>query len=258
MPLITVPEHTERDLGHWYMYSDRDRIYGKLLAFRKKPGQAIAAIQRFFSTDPKGYIGVSWGKDSVVVADLACIAQVDAPLVWIKVQPHYNPHCELVRDEFLRLWPRARYEEVEVESRCDADGWHTKGTLEAGFHQAVAKYGDRHVSGVRAGESGIRQLVMRKFGQATQRTCRPIGYWSDDDVFAYLSLRSLPIHPAYAMSFGGTLERGRLRVCSLGGESGTGFDRRRTENFYYAWRVEQLTRMWEERTGLRAGGRYVL
>jgi len=52
-------------------------------------------------------------------------------------------------------------------------------------------------------------------------------------VFAYLNKHDLPIHPAYVMSFGGTLDRIRLRVDTLGLEAGTGKGRREWETHYY-------------------------
>jgi len=89
------------------------------------------------------------------------------------------------------------------------------------------------VSGVRGEESGVRKLRMRRWGTSSERTCAPIGWWCGGDVFAYLHQHDLPVHPAYAMSFGGTLDRNRIRVASLGGERGTGFGRRDWEHRYY-------------------------
>lgn len=41
------------------------------------------------------------------------------------------------------------------------------------------------------------------------------------------------MHPAYACSFGGALDRERIRVSSLGGQRGTGHGRREWEWAYY-------------------------
>lgn len=74
---------------------------------------------------------------------------------------------------------------------------------------------------------------MRIHGVATSRTCRPIGWWSSADVWAYLARHDLPVHPAYAMTLGGRLERDRIRVHSIGGEDGASFGRVEWEDRYY-------------------------
>lgn len=64
------------------------------------------------------------------------------------------------------------------------------------------------------------------------------------DVFAYLAARDLPVHPAYAMSHGGRLDRRWLRVGSIGGTRALGRGRMEWESAYYgdvitAGRAEQ-------------------
>ena len=51
--------------------------------------------------------------------------------------------------------------------------------------------------------------------------------------FAYLAQHDLPVHPVYAMSMGGVIDRSKLRVASLRGRSGTGMGRREWEDLYY-------------------------
>ena len=70
-------------------------------------------------------------------------------------------------------------------------------------------------------------------GDATPRTCRPLGDWSAVQVFAYLQQRRLPVHPAYAMSHGGRHDRRWLRVHSLGGVTGADRGRADWESHYY-------------------------
>jgi 3'-phosphoadenosine 5'-phosphosulfate sulfotransferase (PAPS reductase)/FAD synthetase len=124
--------------------------------------------------------------------------------------------------------------EIVVAARYDAKGWHASGTLERGFAEAARRFGERYISGVRGEESGARKLRMMTHGTATERTCAPIGWWSAEDVFAYLHANGLPVHPAYAYSLDGLLDRARLRVAALGGERGTGWGRRQWEERYYS------------------------
>src|SRR5690606_35561412 len=69
--------------------------------------------------------------------------------------------------------------------------------------------------------------------------------WGDAELWAYLKLHDLPIHPAYAMTMGGTLDRSRIRVHSFGGEDGAINGRLAWEDHYYGditARLEGVTR----------------
>jgi phosphoadenosine phosphosulfate reductase len=144
-----------------------------------------------------------------------------------------------VRDAFLAAHDAA-YQEVEIWCRRDEDGWHATGTLERGFDVAAARHGDRYVSGIRGEESAGRARRVRAYGLSTGRTCAPVGRWSSALVYAYLAHHDLPVHPAYACTHGGSLDRGRLRVASLGGQRGTGRGREEWERRYYR---EELARL---------------
>jgi phosphoadenosine phosphosulfate reductase len=230
--LIRSPKHSPADLGEWARLEKYDVVLAGSPGLARKERKALADVRAFAAAGPC-YLGVSWGKDSVVTADIACRGDLNVPLVWVRVEPIANPDCVVVRDAFLATHPGARYEEVEIWCTKDGRGWHATGTLERGFTEAASRHGDRHVSGVRAEEAGYRKMRMRVHGTVSRRTCAPIGWWSGADVFAYLAKYNLPVHPAYAMSFGGVVERSRLRVSSLGGERGTGFGRRDWESRYY-------------------------
>jgi phosphoadenosine phosphosulfate reductase len=179
------------------------------------------------------YAGVSWGKDSTVLADLVVRWASAVPIVWVRVEPITNPDCGAVRDAFLARYPNAPYEEIEVSCRRDEAGeFHASGTLEAGFRQAAVKFGRRYLSGIRAEESAGRAR-RALLGAETLHTCAPLIHWTAREVFAYLAHYDLPIHPAYAMTFGGALDRARIRVASLGGKRGTGTGRAEWEAAYY-------------------------
>ena len=84
---------------------------------------------------------------------------------------------------------------------------------------------ERRITGVRAAESQVRALSAATHGVSTETSCRPILRWSTSDVFAYLALHDLPVHPAYAQSMGGLWDREHLRVAPLGGHEGSGHGR---------------------------------
>ena len=142
----------------------------------------------------------------------------------------------LVRDAFLARYPVRRYEEYEATLATNTD-WNMAighDGAQAEFERVSALHGGaRHVSGVRAQESGIRRLSMRHHGLSTARACRPIGWWHHEHVFAYLVGYDIPIHPAYACTMGGALDRGRIRVSTIGGERGRAHGRAKWELQYY-------------------------
>lgn len=239
--LIRSCRHTQRDLEAWSRFEEAARHHAHLSAYRKRVDRARQAVLSFASAPC--YAGVSWGKDSVCIAHIVVTQAPHVPLVWVRVEPDYNPDCLLVRDEFLRLFPRARYDEI-VLHRSQVDRSRVHGSLEAGARIAAARYGARYLSGVRAEESGARKRRMRAFGEATERTGAPIGWWSGWDVFAYLLTCGLPIHPAYACTMGGALDPLRIRVAPLGGERGNrpgdGMGRAEWEQRYYGQELLQI------------------
>lgn len=248
--LIPSPRHTAADLREWARLDRMDAVLSRQPSLARREARALAAIEEFAAAGPC-YVGTSWGKDSVVVAHLARRVDPAIPLVWVRVEPIENPDCAAVRDAFLAAHPGA-YDEIATRCTWDGSRWvrpatrhhHSAGaqTSGAGFELAAERYGDRYVSGVRGEESSGRTMRMRSHGVATARTCAPIGWWSGADVFAYLHRHSLPVHPAYAMTHGGVLDRARVRVASLGGERGTGKGRREWERAYYRAEMERIER----------------
>lgn len=231
--LIESPRLRPEDRAAWEEASARDLAWASTSRYRARVEEAELAVVRF-ARDGRCYAGVSWGKDSTVLADLVARLALAIPLVHIRVNPIHNPDCDAVRDTFLLRYPEHQYGEVLIRCAVDDDGRvHATGTLESGFRLAENLYGARHLSGLRRNESGERERYFRLYGLSTDRVCCPLIRWSAEDVFAYLAVRDLPIHPAYAMTFGGALDRRRNRVSSLGGKRGRGTGRLEWERAYY-------------------------
>lgn len=89
----------------------------------------------------------------------------------------------------------------------------------------------------RRAESAARELSARVHGVSTTRFCRPILDWPHWAVWAYLYAHDLPVHPAYACTLSGQLDRDRLRVHAIGnpesGDRGYGRGRAEWEAHYY-------------------------
>lgn len=229
----------------WERNEGVDALRAQLVRWESKKRKAIAEIHRFADAG-RCYAGVSWGKDSVVLAHLLALSGRLIPLVWVNIKNAGNPDCERVRDAFLSEYGVCvDYHEITISAALDEDGRRVgSGILASGFKIAGERFGDRHISGVRGEESGVRSLRMMRWGASTERTCAPIGWWKTDEVFAYLHRFGLPVHPAYAMTYGGTWDRNLLRVATIGGERGTGLGRREHERIYYR---DVLQRIGEDR-----------
>ena len=226
--LIPSGRHTPEDLRLWAEYEQADRFHAATLDAKIK--RSLKVIREFASR--RCYAGVSWGKDSLVLAHLIAISGFRVPLIWIRVEPIKNPECGQVRDVFLRDWP-CEYHEVEQWCAHDGDGWHASGTIEAGRAECEEMYGPRRILGIRADESGERRLTCIVNGESSINSCRPLAWWTAQDVMAYLADYELPVHPAYAMLGGGRYDRQWLRVASLGGRRGDGMGRAEWEREYY-------------------------
>lgn len=241
--LLSYPTQTVRDLAHWRALERQDAIYCRLTTFLRRGVKAVEDLRRFAAAGPC-WVGVSWGKESTIVAHLAAVLHAEGvviPVIWFRPRPNAMPACDAVRDAFLARWP-IDYREVDCEiPLLDTGEWGIDEGYDPHWHAYHRRY-PRHVLGLRAEESTTRRLRARLWGVETPRTLAPLSWWTGADVFAYLHAHDLPVHPTYAMSMGGAIERERLRVAALGGEPGRGLGRLEWESRYYrdALRVARL------------------
>jgi phosphoadenosine phosphosulfate reductase len=232
--LIHSHRHSLADLGTWKRLARYDALAATAQRLDRRIERAVDALVAFAAAGP-AYCGVSWGKDSVTVAHMVALYTSNVPIVWLRWEPWTNPDCVAVRDAFLARHPSVTYDEIEVRWTRGPDAeWVSPDPSDRdGFKAARDRHGPRHISGVRADESRVRRLRCARWGESSPMTCAPLARWSSLDVFAYLARYDLPIHPAYAMSFGGALPRDEIRVDALAGLSGTGRGRREWEWCYY-------------------------
>lgn len=238
--LIECDRHTAADLAHWRKLELQDQLYARTheRRLRAMANRSVEHIERFVSKGPC-YLGVSWGKDSVLLATLAHECEIEVPLVCIAAPGYENPHNSLVRDA-VPWGSRVEVIEVRVERGSQAHvGEH--GRHDAGYRIAAARFGDRYLSGVRADESYARTQRALWHGVATERTCAPLTAWTNQDVFAWAALRSIPLHPVYGMTAGGRFPREHLRVSSIGHQRGVRFGQREWERCYYPDELREQT-----------------
>lgn len=234
MPLIRVPQHTPEDLAAWERLEREDAAWAARPRLGEQIEEAVREIDLFVRAGPC-YVSTSWGKDSTVVAHLVwVVGQVTGvlpPLAWLRLRGRENPHCPLVRDQFLAAHPWPSYVEVETEER--PEDTRRREAMDRGWAEIRRVTGTaRRITGLRGDESGGRGRRMAE-GLTLGVSCAPIGHWTARDVYAYLWRERLPVHPAYAMSHGGRLDRDHLRVAQLGGRHGTGMGRAEWERRYY-------------------------
>lgn len=242
--LIDSPRLTAADRRAWSRWATEDLMRWRRdeRRLRRALDAAVTCVARFITDPGGGYCGVSWGKDSVVVLAVLAEAQrqcgATMPAVWVRVEGRENPECPQVRDAVLAhpWFAGIEYHEVEVTAGDGGGGL----TSQRGFDEAARRFGARHISGVRSAESYARAMRERHWGTTSAHTCAPITALSTPDVYAIHAGLELPLHPAYAMSMGGRLDRWQLRVASLGGLRGTERGRREWEWAYYRDVLEPL------------------
>ena len=200
--LLDSPRLTDEDRRVWALAERADLRRARALDGRIE--RARTAIAEFAGTHQGAFVGVSWGKDSVVVAHLARTVDPTIPIAHEARGEWESPEAGEVRDAYLAGWPMP-YTEIRFEPVLCPDGY----VRAIGKYRALASaMGAERITGVRAAESGQRA-----------------------EVFGYLARFDLPVHPAYAMTMGGRWDRDRLRVAPLFGERG--LFRREWEEHYY-------------------------
>lgn len=185
---------------------------------------ALAAIEAHLSEGPSS-VGVSWGRDSVVVAHLAWRVDPSVPL-WTAAGAVDNPDNPPVAAALLDRTGQTHHHYCHQGHVDDMLGWVNR------------HWHPRSINGVRADESRQRAMSAAVHGLNTERSCRPILRWPSAAVWAYLARHDLPIHPAYGMSRAGALPRDRIRVHSIGDHNGVAHGRREWERAYYLAEVE--------------------
>ena len=99
MPLIGSPRLSPEDRAAWGAFERRVKLYATANRLRLVQRERAAAVTlRAFGP---AWCAVSWGKDSVVLADLVRRHRPDVPLCWVVTEPGENPDCYTVRDAFL-------------------------------------------------------------------------------------------------------------------------------------------------------------
>lgn len=249
MPLLTSDRHTEADINLWNAHEDADLINA---VYVDRCAELASRVIIDFVSRKRCYAGVSWGKDSVVVAHLMLRFAPHVPLIHLRPTNH-NPDCDRVRDAYFAANSSQQYREIavdyshidrrnlsppQIDKATDKEWYKSFDSLKPEF--------DSYVIGIRASESGGRSIRLKSLGLESKVSLLPIGWWSTAQVFAYLAAHELPVHPAYAMLGGGRWARENLRVSEIGDTGGSERGRSEWEQEYYG---DVLAMMASKRAG---------
>lgn len=223
--LIPLDTLTPEDLRVWADRARYDHLIGRSTSMRRRENAAMQVISEFTAEHPDAVCSTSWGKDSIVACWLTRMVDPNIPLVWVPTiradRVSYEADVTYrVRDLFLQAFPGAYEERADVarNPKRGDPGWDWRQYQHPGYHhQDVLKeqIHEPYISGLRADESRARSASIHRRGLNTRNTCRPIGLWNTGEVFACIAAHNLPIHPAYAASLDGELDREWLRVHTL-------------------------------------------
>lgn len=234
--LIRTCRFLDGDEERWEELERYDEMLCRSPALAKKELAAIEEIKKFYvATNGDCYAGTSWGKDSVVIAHLVWRSRLPITLCNVEIEAIENPDCALVEASYLSRFRHTFYKRYIFDRERDQKNekrlWH---------FDELLKIASNRITGIRQEESSSRRMSARKHGVSSSTSCRPILRWTGQEVFAYLHKYDLPIHPAYAYSFGGTIDREWLRVDMLNGTDGRGAGREKWEKAYYNDAMEKI------------------
>ena len=206
----------------------------QLPQFKRKVEQAKAVIREALAIAP-AYVACSWGKDSLVLADIVA-SIVEKPLICHVTGPNsellnnYNEVAEAFCD---------RHKQVEYRV-LGGDGRPSWEVFQSHVHELPPMV----FLGLRTEEAKYRAISLKKYGQIHQYKsgtwrCCPLAWWGWKDVWAYIVSQDL----TYLKSYDHPAEESRSlsRTSSITTRRGEQFGRiermkRISPEYYNLWK----------------------
>ena len=202
----------EHDKSYWNQYySLKYRVFKK-----DKISKAKQEIQEFLKYNPKSYVALSGGKDSVVVLHLALSVDPNIQVMTHKDDFDFPESLGYVKNLSKILSFKLDILQPPVNlwsiiSQIDiVDDIHSKGTelSDRYFYSMIKEYKKENgftgaFLGLRAEESRARRLnrIMKGVSyynkSMDQSICQPIVDWKAWEVLAYIHGNNIPLHPVY-------------------------------------------------------------
>lgn len=236
--LILSERLTKKDIEAWRDSEQIDAMRCKTKEYKSRLAKTRESIKEFVKSreDKRFYGGISFGKDSLVMATLMREVCPDMKIVNIRNIENFNPDSYKIEDILKESGLLSHdYEVCPYDYRFADDTYYKNGKPYKWFNilsDLKTKYG-AHITGIRADESAKRERRIRVFGLETEHSFAPLAYMKVHDIFAFLYENNLPVHPVYAMTRGGEFDKYRLRVSAIGNPEGRGVGRLIWEKEYY-------------------------
>jgi 3'-phosphoadenosine 5'-phosphosulfate sulfotransferase (PAPS reductase)/FAD synthetase len=182
----------------WNDYREEDYLHARLPVFTRRVEKAIEIAGEWLSRCERPHIACSGGKDSVAMTHLIRSA-------YGEVEVLFSSHPG-------RDWPGTYevFERMGIEPRVVLNDPARQGFWFSDY--------DGCALGLRAGESRARMMNRGVRGalyyceSSGMLHCLPLSDWTHRDVFAYIAVHELPLHPIYSAPLAGLPHRGRIRL----------------------------------------------
>jgi phosphoadenosine phosphosulfate reductase len=243
--LIKSHRHTNADIEMWGEQLEIDIINSNSKEFEYRERRCLENISSFLSRGRKYYACVSWGKDSIVLADMLCRSGATCPFFYIRNLSREPDGNIQVRDAFLENHD-IDYREISYDYGDADDTFFNKNGDPVKWQRILGDLKQRygvHVTGIRRDESSKRKRRFDVFGLETKYSFAPFVDFRSTDIFAYLYKHNLPVHPNYAMTGGGRWDKYRIRVAAIGNKEGDGMGRTEWEREYYQDVLNRVERL---------------
>lgn len=228
---MTSHRITQNDVKFCEQFNDIDAAHVKTWGYKLRINAAREAIKSFVSKHPYNdyYIGVSWGKDSIVLLNMFLEIEPRLTAVFFRNIDKIPKETLDVRDAFISTHDPFKYIEHTYETPRNKP---FKGEFKRFLPEYKKKFGI-HVTGIRRDESAVRDMRFLIHGYESRWSFAPLSNLKCQDIFSYIYEHDLPLHSSYRMTGEGAFDRYRIRVAAIGNPRGRGVGRLVWEKRYY-------------------------
>lgn len=209
--------------------------HSRTSGFRRRLDVSRGHVYKSLATCQKPYIALSGGKDSSCTANLVWEVDPSVPAVYFDAAcayPEVSDYLDRIESKGRRIirLPCRPFLEILAEHGLNSDQVE-KATMQATVREPVKRlyeeYGfDAVFMGLRKEESPGRHKLLASRGATFLRKsdgkleCLPVGWWTFEDVWAYLLSEKVDYCAAYEKLFAMGLPERSIRISYWAGESG--------------------------------------